>query len=429
MSRLTKEESKHLTKTQRMRMGSFYTPQKLVAQVYDLIRPYAAKHRDNVVILDNAAGGGAFIPADQGLDIRVADIDSEACQFLQSNYPYVKTYCRNALVQSERSGYDISDDAFLIQVGNPPYNDTTSQFRNGQKGRNECDPYLFDRDLGVSFLKSYHSLQSDLVCVLHPLSYLIKPINFERLGRFRQEYVLKRGLIFSSAYFSGTGNLKFPIVIALYERDSAGMDWSHILNFKFELLDFEKKFVLSEFETTDGYINKYPPRSKDPKISDIGVYYYTFRDLNSLRKNASFISEPHYNAVVVSLSEFYKYAYLFTLKSLFSHETEWLFGNVSPLVNPKVVEQNKKLYVHYALARHPLFNKIGGTVVDRIRSFYSVEGEFDSTSEETIRHQIRKFYSPRSDVKQTILYSRAGRQTSSLPFVYSSKLIKKVERR
>lgn len=417
MNKPRKDESEHLTKTQRMQMGSFYTPQKLVDQVYDLIRPYAAKHRDNVVIFDNAAGGGAFVPADQGLDVRVADIDREACHFLQSNYPYVKTYCRNALVGSERSGYDIPDNAFLIQVGNPPYNDTTSQFRNGQKGRNECDRDLFDRDLGVSFLKSYHRLQSDLVCVLHPLSYLIKPVNFERLGRFRQDYALKRGLVFSSAYFVGTGNLKFPIIIALYESNSAGMDWSHVFNFKFELLDFDRHFVLSEFETTDGYINKYPPRSKDPKVSDIGVYYYTFRDLNSLRKNASFISEPHYNAVVVSLSEFYKYAYLFTLKSLFAHETEWLFGNLSPLVDQELVEVNKKLYVTYALAKHPLFGKVDKSITKKIRSFYSASDELDSSVENSLRDQIASVFTTSPDAKAaTRLFARAGRSAVTLPF-------------
>lgn len=408
----TKEESKHLTKSQRMQMGSFYTPRILVDKVHELISPYAFKNRERLILFDNAAGGGAFVPADQGFDIRVADIDSEACQFLETNHPTVKVYNRNALVNSDRTAYGISEDAFLIQVGNPPYNDTTSQFRNGQKGRNECDPELFDRDLGVSFLKSYQRLRSDLVCVLHPLSYLIKPINFERLGRFRREYRLKRGLVFSSAYFSGTGNLKFPITIALYERDSTGMDWPHILNFKFELLDSDEKFVISKFETTDGYINKYPPRSKDPKVSDIGIYYYTFRDFNSLRKNASFIPEPHYNAVVVSLSDFYKYAYLFTLKSLFSHETEWMFGNLSPLVNRELVEQSKSSFVTYALAKHPLFGRIDNSIVRQIKSFYSATSNLTSLTEDLLRDQISSVFTPRSGGRDNIPFARAGREFS-----------------
>lgn len=414
---LTKEESKHLTKAQRMRMGSFYTPQRLVDEVYELIRPYAAKHAAKVVVLDNAAGGGAFVPADMDVDIRLADIDPKACEFLESTYANAKVYSRNALVGADRSAYDIAEDAYLIQVGNPPYNDTTSQFRNGQKGQNECDPDLFDRDLGISFLKSFHRLRSDLVCVLHPLSYLIKPINFERLGRFRMDYILKRGIVFSSGYFSGTGNLKFPIVIALYERAGRGMDWSHILDFEFEVLDSDHRLVLSEFETTDGYINKYPPRSKDPKVSDIETYFYTFRDLNSLRKNASFIAEPHYNAIVVSLSEFYKYSYLFTLKSLFAHETEWLFGNLSPLVERDSLELHKAQYVSYALAKHPLFNKVDIKLVERIRAFYDARLVADHALEEILKRQIETAYKPRGDSRSTILFSRNPPRDFSLPFV------------
>lgn len=45
--------------------------------------------------------------------------------------------------------------------------------------KNFCDEDLFDRDLGVSFLKSYNKLKADVICILHLLSYLIKKTNFE----------------------------------------------------------------------------------------------------------------------------------------------------------------------------------------------------------------------------------------------------------
>src|SRR5690606_13910939 len=100
----------------------------------------------------------------------------------------------------------------------------TSEFRNGRKGRNEADADLQDRDLGVSFLRSYERLRADVVCVLHPLSYLIKRANFRRLKEFAAHYRLRRGLLFSSARFGQTGGTKLPVVIALYER-GAGMDY------------------------------------------------------------------------------------------------------------------------------------------------------------------------------------------------------------
>ena len=217
-------------------------------------------------------------------------------------------------------------------IGNPPYNDITSEFRSGEKGENICDEDLRDRDLGVSFLRSYNKLKADMVCILHPLSYLIKEANFKRLREFRENYKLTKAEIFSSALFSGTGFGKFPIIVALYERNISGMDFNYIRGFGFNILDSNDTFILSKFQTTDGYINKYPPRKNDAKKSPIGLYYYTFRDFNSLKKNTSFMTKEHPNGIVVTLENFYKYSYLYSLKSLFNPDNSWLYGNLSPLL-------------------------------------------------------------------------------------------------
>jgi len=178
-------------------------------------------------------------------------------------------------------------------------NDTTSQFKKGEKGQNICDEDLYDRDIGISFLKSYHKLNADVVCVLHPLSYLIKKANFNRLKDFKKNYKLLKGLIFSSELFQGTGTGKFPILLALYEKNIDGMTFDFINDFRFNILDTDETFVLSNFKTTDGYINKYPPHKNDAQKSPIGLYYYSFRDFNSLKKNASFFTKEHPNGVVV----------------------------------------------------------------------------------------------------------------------------------
>src|SRR3989344_5858437 len=65
----------------------------------------------------------------------------------------------------------------IIAIGNPPYNDTTSIIRNSIKDtsiQDKIDADIKTRDLGMSFLLSYDKLKADYVCVLHPLSYLIK---------------------------------------------------------------------------------------------------------------------------------------------------------------------------------------------------------------------------------------------------------------
>ncbi len=278
-------------------------------------------------------------------------------------------------------------------IGNPPYNDTTSEFKNGEKGKNICDQDLYDRDLGVSFLKSYHKLKADVVCVLHPLSYLIKEANFKRLRDFKDNYKLIRGEIFSSALFHGTGTGKFPILVALYEKISSGMTFEYIRQFQFDVLNSSKKFILSEYKTTDGYINKYPPRKNDIKNSPIGLYYYSFRDFNSLKKNTSFMVKKHPNSIVVTLENFYKYAYLYSLKSLFDPENAWLYGNLSPLVDVKEVERDKDVYVLYALKTNRILKEIDNYTSEKIASFYNVKIDNDRNIdkiEKTIRNRLSK---------------------------------------
>ncbi len=278
-------------------------------------------------------------------------------------------------------------------VGNPPYNDTTSEFKNGKKGQNICDDDLYDRDIGISFLKSYYKLNADVVCVLHPLSYLIKETNFKRLRNFKDNYKLIKGEIFSSALFHGTGTGKFPILISLYEKSPDGMTFDYIRNFKFNILGSPKTFVLSDFETTDGYINKYPPRKNDVQKSPIGLYYYSFRDINSLKKNASFITREHPNGIVVTLENLYKYCYLYAFKHLFNPDDAWLYGNLSPLINIEDIEQNKNLYVLYTIKTNKVFREIDNSILKKIANYYKIKfaGVDDvSKIEKAIKERLNK---------------------------------------
>ncbi len=363
--------AEHLQRHERIRLGSYYTPEKLVRKVYEFIRPYLIKHQDNSVIFDSAGGCGAFLAGINGCDYRVADRDNEACEFLRQSYDSGKIFYTNSLIGVSRKKYSIGPDAFLIMIGNPPYNDVTSEFKSGEKGENLCDEDLFDRDMGISFLKSYNKLRADVVCVLHPLSYLIKEANFKRLRDFRDNYKLVRGEVFSSALFSGTGYGKFPIVIALYARSKEGMTFEYIRNFKFNVLDYNNSFVLSGYNTTDGYINKYPPRRNEIRESPIGLYYYTFRDINSLKKNTTFFTKKHPNGIVVTLENFYEYSYLYSFKKLFNPENAWLYGNLSPLIDSKDLEHSKKLYVSYAIKTNNLFEK-RVELVKKIKEYYKI---------------------------------------------------------
>ena len=362
--------AEHLPKNERIQLGGYYTPEELVCRVHEFTQPYL-DNKKKVVVFDSAGGCGAFLFGLKHYEYRIADCDLGACKFLRQHFEQENVFHTNSLKEVDRQKYHILPSDFLMMIGNPPYNDITSEFKNGEKGKNICDNDLYDRDLGVSFLKSYHKLKADVICVLHPLSYLIKEANFKRLRDFKDNYKLIRGEIFSSALFHGTGTGKFPILVALYEKIPFGMTFDYIRQFRFDVLNSKRKFILSEYKTTDGYINKYPPRKKDIKDSPIGLYYYTLRDFNSLKRNAAFIVQKHPNGIVVTLENFYKYAYLYALKNLFRPEDPWLYGNLSPLVNIDDVEKNKKLYVSYAIKNNRIFGKIEN-ITKKIAAFYKV---------------------------------------------------------
>lgn len=365
--------AQHLSRAQRIQTGGYYTPKALVDEVFNYIRPYLLNHAGHAVLFDNAAGCGAFVNSLKNYDYRAADVDIKACEFLKQNLNPKNIFCGNSLENISREKYKINRSAFLIMLGNPPYNDTTSEFRSGQKGKNFCDNDLLDRDLGVSFLKSYDKLEADAVCVLHPLSYLIKKANFNRLGRFSNNYRLKKACLFSSGWFSETGLFKFPIMIGLYEKNKEGMDYEYIRNFEFDVLGLPYVFKLSSFKTTDGIIHKYPNKIYEPVASPLNLYFYTFRDINSLKRNRSFMDQAHYNAIVVNLGNFYKYAYLLAFKNLFQPKESWLYGNLSPLVNEQSLEKNKKWFMQYALAASPSLQNMPIQKKQQICNFYQME--------------------------------------------------------
>lgn len=385
--------AEHLSKYEKVQLGGYYTSEKLVNKICDLIKPYLLNNKRNLVIFDSAGGCGAFLKNLREYDYRIADCDLKACEFLKEQFDISKIFHTNSLLNVRRDKYSISNHAFLVMIGNPPYNDMTSEFKNGEKGEIICDDDLRDRDLGISFLKSYKKLRANIVCVLHPLSYLIKETNFNRLKSFKDNYRLIKGEIFSSALFAGTGLTKFPILIALYENNEEGMTFDYIRNFKFNILESDKNFILSNYKTTDGYINKYPPRKTDEMKSLLGLYYYTFRDFNSLKKNASFFTREHPNGIIVTLGNFYQYAYLYSLKSLFNPEDSWLYGNLSPLINIEDVELNKKLYVLYTLNTHRVFTTDNKDLCNEIANYYEIKiekTEHISKIEKEIKNKLNK---------------------------------------
>lgn len=368
--------AQHLSLQEKIVLGGFYTPPDIIRKVKEMLHSFL--NFDNLIIADLAGGCGAFILPFKQYNYRIADCDEKAVSYLKKHFNSQNVILTNSLINVSRKKFNIPEDNHLIIVGNPPYNDTTSEYKKGQKGSVISDPDIYDRDLGISFLKAFNKLKADVICILHPLSYLIKETNFKRLRDFVKNYNLIESFIFPSTKFKDTSEASaFPVTISLYRRDKNGMSYDDIKNFRFKILDDDKKFfILNRYTTTDGYINKYPPRKNDAiQESPLNIYYYSFRDLNSILRNASFIGRKYENSVVVTLDNFYKYAYLYIIKKLLKFKNRWLFGNMSPLVDINFVESNKDLMVYYAINTHPFFKNMDKNKLNLIKKYYNLNNK------------------------------------------------------
>ena len=331
----------------RTRQGRYYTPQPLADLCYELLLPHMSPR---TILLDSSAGHGSFVRDEWLSHSILADIDPLAINRLQEQYAGCRMILReNALTDVSRQKYGLSAADHLVVIGNPPYNDRTSKNKREQKGDQSfrTDADIRKRDLGMSFLLSYAKLRATTICVLHPLSYLIKPTNFAALSSFYRDYRLLDGVVFSSRMFNGTQGTAFPILAALYQRvpeGGSGMHYEQVRNFRFKVLGGEPQpeLVCGHLETIDGYIRKYPPRKTDRHDSDIGLYFYNFRDANSLFTSANWTERTDFQKhITVHRSDFYKYAYLSCYKRYFPRH--YLFGNFSPLVKRYELESSSFL--------------------------------------------------------------------------------------
>ena len=201
------QNQQHLKYQEKINLGSFYTPQKYINIVWNKIKIFL---NSQSIVLDSSCGYGNFLNFDIDCQKKANDIDSIASYQTKKNFPNIQVFNKNALLNVRRSMFNISDKDFLVIIGNPPYNDKTSIIRNSVKKDNiSVDDDIKTRDYGISFLLSYEKLNADIICVLHPLSYLIKKTNFNRLKNFTNRYKLIDSIIIDSATFEETFKKNF----------------------------------------------------------------------------------------------------------------------------------------------------------------------------------------------------------------------------
>lgn len=328
---------KHLNKSDMINLGAFYTPHFIVDLAYDMLHKYV--DLSEYLLLDSACGYGDFFS--KNYNYIGADIDSKALQickerFIESKINLIHT---NSLHNITRKKFNISENENLIIIGNPPYNDKTSLLRNTIKDvKYEIDSNLKSRDLGISFMRSFVLLNPAYICVLHPLSYLIKESNFKALQSFSKSYKLLDGLVISSSHFS-TAKTHFPILIGLYERGS--MDYLYIKNFTFKTFE-GATLQLSKFDFISNYITKYP----NPKDNREAVaYFHTLRDINALKRNKTFKDKLDSNTIRVFKDNLAYYCYIHHFKD-FAKRLPYYFGNLEPFINHNEFIKIKEYFIN-----------------------------------------------------------------------------------
>ena len=378
----------HLAYENRVNLGSYYTPSEIVDTAWEMIAPYV---NSQTTIIDSACGYGDFLK-NYGQSITIGcDIDKTAIDVAKKNNDdKVQFFQTNALCDVSRTKFSIPQQSHVIVVGNPPYNDKTSLIRHNIKDVNfDIDEDIACRDLGISFLRSYNKLEADVICVLHPLSYLIKPTNFRLLKAFTTNYRLIDGLLISSSEFPESAkHTPFPIVLALYERHTQGMAYNFIHSFRFRIADKDNKkraapikpqrgamsiedFCLGDFDYINNYVDKYPKKKRPTSNYSLfsssegdvqhsenedPLFFWTMRDINALKRNRTFVESYSANTIVLDNRKLDYYAYVDVFKRNL-HRLPFYFGNCDVLIDDNLFKQYKPAFISDTVRHHPFLKK------------------------------------------------------------------------
>lgn len=380
---------KHLNYIDTVNLGSYYTPEAIVDLAYSILQRNVPNIED-FTILDSSCGYGSFL-AKKNIAKRLvgADIDEKAISEAKKRIDDVDFIYQNSLVNVFRKNLTIENNEKLIAIGNPPYNDTTSIIRNSIKNastQNKIDSDIKTRDLGMSFLLSYNKLQADYVCVLHPLSYLIKKANFALLSKFAENYKLIDGIIISSHEFSDTSRgMAFPILIALYKRDRDGMTYGYIQGYQFKVKD-DGLLRLKDFDTIVNYVQKYPNKKYLNKNDKPVAKFWTLRDINALKRNRTFIDSDTYNTVYILMEKLPYYCYIDVFKQ-YVDKMPYFIGNCDVIIDNKKFNEIKECFIAQSVHTNPILkNKF------KFREIPNAKLKIDNYFNELLRSKLGEKY-------------------------------------
>ena len=350
---------KHLNYKQIVNSGSYYTPDRYIKICCQFLKNNIQK-LDEYYILDSSCGYGNFFNKNifDHKKFIGADIDEKAIHIAKKTHNNIQYFVTNSLLNITREKYLLTKNNKLIIIGNPPYNDMTSILKNKLKNNHiKIDKDIKTRDLGISFLKSYAKLNADYICILHPLSYLIKESNFKLLKEMFNRYKLKQSILFNSVEFDQTSKMTgFPIIIAFYQRNDAGMNYDFIKNYSFQTIE-GKKFKINDYDYIDNYVSKYPSKNKSATDENTIAYFWTMRDINALKRSRTFIETKNYNAIDVTYKNIDYYCYVDIFKKYISY-IPYYFGNNNIMINNLDYLKIKNDIIKYSIISHTVLKKV-----------------------------------------------------------------------
>jgi len=145
-------------------------------------------------------------------------------------------------------------------------------------------------------------------------------------------------LVIDSKKFTDAKGASFPISISLYQLDKRGMSYEDIKNFSFQLED-GREFSLNSFQFLTDLVNKYPKKTFSDEYLD-NLFFFTFRDINSIMRNKTFISEVNQYSVPIQKDKLKYYAYIDYFKEEFQNTIPFYLRNMDIFYNPEFREED-----------------------------------------------------------------------------------------
>lgn len=338
-----------LSISKRVNLGVYYTPEWVVSVMHSMVDRVVGD-KSGYVLLDTSCGEGVFFGGAFGYGAMIGgDVDFDSLEVARSVFPGVSFVLCDGLRNVSRENYgEVLLGSGLVIMGNPPYNDVTSQVNRGVKwGRFLCDSDLLCRDMGISFLRSYSKLGADYVCVLHPLSYLIKRSNFRLLKDFVSNYKLIDSVILSSSEFSDTSKgSSFPIIIGLYKRDGVGMVYDDVCLYNFRTVGGDV-FSINDYVGISNFVKKYP----NERGVGSSMAFYPLRDINALRRSSTFVDFNREGMVYFDEGLLPFYCYIDVFKR-YIKDCPYYLCNLEVFINYLEFVKIKDCFIYSSWLRH-----------------------------------------------------------------------------